>query len=51
MFVKWGNLTDMFGRPRIEPILNLIGDDWDVIAAWDSDVLLANSRFVEKTTN
>lgn len=51
MFVKWGNLTDMFGRSRIEPILNLIGDDWDVIAAWESDVLLANSRFLEKTTN
>jgi hypothetical protein len=50
IFVKWGNMVNYLGTPTVAPILELIGDDWEVLYAWETDVLLTNARFVDKVT-
>ena len=46
IFVRWGNLIDVNGKPVCRRILDLLGDDWNILGLWDADILLYNCRFV-----
>jgi len=46
IFVRWGNLIDVNGKPVSRKILDLLGDDWNILGLWDADILLYNCRFV-----
>jgi hypothetical protein len=46
IFVRWGNLTEMDGKPKCRRILDLLGDDWNILGLWEADILLYNCRFV-----